>query len=235
MTLVLLITIAGGQTIHSFAGIGLGTADTKTLINKVSKSTIHKERWMRTKVLVVDEISMLDKHVFEVLDQIARQLKELDEPFGGMQVLVVGDFMQLPPVNKDRRNRSEFCFESPVWKEAGLNDVKGRVTVVMMVMVMMMMMMMLMCTSSICIVYLKKIERQKDEEFVTLLNQVRLGETSHTLMVVMMMMIMMIMMMVVVMMMMIMVVMMMIMVVVIMMMMVIMMIVMISSDDSDDK
>jgi len=213
MTLVLLITIAGGQTIHSFAGIGLGTADTKTLINKVSKSTIHKERWMRTKVLVVDEISMLDKHVFEVLDQIARQLKELDEPFGGIQVLVVGDFMQLPPVNKDRRNRSEFCFESPVWKEAGLNDVKGRVTVVMMVMVMMMMMMMLMCTSSICIVYLKKIERQKDEEFVTLLNQVRLGETSHTLMVVMMMIMMM---MVVVMMMMIMVVMMMIMVVVMM-------------------
>ena len=93
---------------------------------------------MRTKVLVVDEISMLDKHVFEVLDQIARQLKQLDEPFGGMQVLVVGDFMQLPPVNKDRRNRSEFCFESPVWKEAGLNDVKGRVTVVMMVMVMVM-------------------------------------------------------------------------------------------------
>jgi ATP-dependent exoDNAse (exonuclease V) alpha subunit len=122
---ILLITIAGGQTIHSFAGIGIGAADTKTLVNKVSKSTLHKERWMRTKVLVVDEISMLDKHVFEVLDQIARQLKELDEPFGGMQVLVVGDFMQLPPVNKDRRNRSEFCFESPVWKEAGLNDVKG--------------------------------------------------------------------------------------------------------------
>ena len=187
MTLVLLITIAGGQTIHSFAGIGIGTADTKTLINKVSKSTLHKERWMRTKVLVVDEISMLDKHVFEVLDQIARQLKELDEPFGGMQVLVVGDFMQLPPVNKDRRNRSEFCFESPVWKEAGLNDVKGRVTIVMMVM---MMMMMMMYTSSIWIVYLKKIERQKDEEFVTLLNQVRLGETSHTLMMIMMIMVM---------------------------------------------
>jgi len=175
---------------------------------------------MRTKVLVVDEISMLDKHVFEVLDQIARQLKELDEPFGGMQVLVVGDFMQLPPVNKDRRKRSEFCFESPVWKEAGLNDVKGRVTVVMMVM-------MMMCTSSIWIVYLKKIERQKDEEFVTLLNQVRLGETSHTLMVVMMMMMIMmimIMMMVVVIMVMMVVVMMVIMVVVMMMMVVMMMI-----------
>ena len=124
---ILSIAIAGGQTIHSFAGIGIGAADTKTLVNKVSKSAQHKERWIRTKVLVVDEISMLDKHVFEVLDQIARQLKEVDEPFGGMQLLVVGDFMQLPPVNRKRgQHSSEFCFESPVWEEAGLNDVKGR-------------------------------------------------------------------------------------------------------------
>jgi len=117
-------TLSGGQTIHSFAGIGLARADVATLINKVNKSTLHKERWLKTKVLVVDEVSMLNKHIFEVLDKIARKVKGLDEPFGGMQVLVVGDFMQLPPVCKERR--TEFCFESPVWTEAGFNDVKGR-------------------------------------------------------------------------------------------------------------
>lgn len=102
-------------------------------------------------MLVIDEVSMLDKRLFELLDTIARSVRKSDLPFGGIQIIAVGDFLQLPPVS--RTGNREFCFQSPVWEAAGLHLRGG-------------------------FVYLQKAERQNDENFVAFLNEVRLGMLS---------------------------------------------------------
>jgi ATP-dependent DNA helicase PIF1 len=141
----------GGQTVHSFAGIGLGTGDRVKLIQKVLKNKSCVDRWLKTKVLVIDEISMLDRWLFELLDELARTIRNNQTPFGGLQLIVVGDFMQLPPVRTVTEfENKNFCFQSDVWEAAGLNTGQGTV-------------------------YLEKVVRQDDEEFVKYLNEVRVG------------------------------------------------------------
>ena len=109
----------GGQTIHSFAGVGLAEGHKDIIINKVLKAKEAVERWQKCQVLVIDEISMLDAYLFQLLDEIARIIKKKDEPFGGIQIILVGDFLQLPPVAKDKDRM--FCFQSELWAKAGLN------------------------------------------------------------------------------------------------------------------
>lgn len=122
----------GGQTLHSFAGIGLGRGDTQYIISKLNKNAI--VNWKKCKVLVIDEISMVNMHLFELIDQVARHVRRSQLPFGGVQLVVVGDFMQLPPVTTSRDVDMDstssnslpfvkkFCFESLKWEEAGLAD-----------------------------------------------------------------------------------------------------------------
>jgi ATP-dependent DNA helicase PIF1 len=132
-----------------------GKGDSAALVRKVEKSAAAVERWAQCKVLIVDEISMLNYEVFEALDAIARAVRLRDEPFGGLQVIVVGDFMQLPPVVKNR-SQLKFCFQSAIWEEAGFNRENGTK-------------------------FLRQVERQKDEDFVDFLNQVRVGKVSSHL------------------------------------------------------
>ena len=70
--------------------------------------------------MIIDEISMLDADLFELLNEIARKVKGNDLPFGGIQVVAVGDFLQLPPVQREKKEKS-FCFQSGVWEAAGFN------------------------------------------------------------------------------------------------------------------
>ena len=89
----------GGQTVHSFAGIGLstGSSDNSKVINKVLKNMRAVKRWQDAKVLIIDEISMIDRPLFELLDMVARAVRRNDEPFGGIQIVVVGDFSSCRP------------------------------------------------------------------------------------------------------------------------------------------
>lgn len=111
------------------------------------------KRWKQTKVLIIDEISMLDSTVFELIEEIARTIHNSSLPFGGLQVIVVGDFLQLPPVAVGSAVR-EFCFESPVWHYAGFNDPLSKVI-------------------------LSTVLRQEDPTFINLLNAARLGFHSN--------------------------------------------------------
>lgn len=115
----------GGQTLHSFSGIGLWTNDgqvrnpVRFLIGRIKKNKKAFSRWCDTKVLIIDEVSMLEPELFEQLEQVASELRQdRSRGFGGMQMLLCGDFLQLPPVETDRDGtaRWSFCFETPAWK-----------------------------------------------------------------------------------------------------------------------
>lgn len=105
----------GGVTLHSFAGFGLGKEDVPELVRKIKKNQKAKHRWMRTKVLIIDEISMVDGDLFDKLEAIARQIRNNGRPFGGIQLVVTGDFFQLPPV-PDYGRMAKFAFDAATWK-----------------------------------------------------------------------------------------------------------------------
>jgi len=103
------------KTLHSWAGIGLGKDDVDTLYMKICKNGRAKKNWRNTDVLVIDEISMATPDLLDKLNALGKRLRRSAKPFGGIQVLFVGDFYQLPPVNK--ANNTIFAFESDTWKE----------------------------------------------------------------------------------------------------------------------
>lgn len=113
----------GGSTIHSWAGIGLAEEGGATLARKVNGNKRARERIIGAKVLIIDEISMCSKELFEKLDVVFRSVrKKFKVPFGGLQLILVGDFLQLPPVS--RTTEKAFCFESEVWEDANIHTVQ---------------------------------------------------------------------------------------------------------------
>jgi len=106
------------KTIHSWAGIGLGKEPVSVLVKNIRKMRNAVKRWMSTDVLIIDEISMMTAELFEKLEEIARKVRRIDRPFGGLQIVLVGDFFQLPPVADSQE--TQFIFESPVWKSMAL-------------------------------------------------------------------------------------------------------------------
>lgn len=105
----------GGQTLHSFAGIGLGKEDAPTLVKKIRRNAKAKNRWLRTKTLIIDEVSMVDGDLFDKLSQIARILRNNGRAFGGIQVVITGDFFQLPPVPDGGKKEAKFAFDAATW------------------------------------------------------------------------------------------------------------------------
>lgn len=102
----------GGCTLHSFAGIGLGRGTKEELLASVRKHKTAKDRWKVTDVLIIDEISMINGDLLDSLEFIARKIRNNDIPFGGIQLVLVGDNLQLPPVKS-----SKFVFEADCWKD----------------------------------------------------------------------------------------------------------------------
>lgn len=104
--------LLGGCTLHSYLGIGLGTGSFEVLFERIKKNYKAKMKWLQTDILIIDEISMLSPQLFEKLNMLGKSIRQIDLPFGGIQLILCGDFLQLPVV----RN-SSFCFESKVWNE----------------------------------------------------------------------------------------------------------------------
>jgi ATP-dependent DNA helicase PIF1 len=108
-------THMNGMTIHSWAGLGHG--DEIDIERILAKSSL-KKRMAETRVLIIDEVSMLDGHVLDAVDAIARAFKDQTKPFGGLQVVLSGDLFQLPPVT--RSGEPFFVFNSEAWKSMSL-------------------------------------------------------------------------------------------------------------------
>lgn len=112
-----LLLECNARTIHSWSGIKLGRGDVDDIVSNVFQNHKARSAWRSTDILIVDEISMMSKRIFEVLDIVGRRVRGSGRPFGGLQVVFVGDFFQLPPVatSADGGDDSKFCFESDQW------------------------------------------------------------------------------------------------------------------------
>lgn len=110
-------THIGGMTIHSWSGLGIKQTLSPYDIDAIeSKQYLHK-RLTKTQVLIIDEVSMLHGSQLDMLDELLRSIRKNDAPFGGMQVVLCGDFFQLPPVVKNREvEQSDFVFTSQAWR-----------------------------------------------------------------------------------------------------------------------
>ena len=137
------------KTIHSFAGIGLASGTVDEVIRKVISNKYKTKNWTGIDILIIDEVSMMSSKLFDILDYIGRKTrKRLDKPFGGIQLVLSGDFYQLPPVGTHGQpDTSAFCFESENWAKT-FDE----------------------------IILLKTIFRQRDADYTTILNQVRVGK-----------------------------------------------------------
>lgn len=107
--------LINGTTIHSWAGIGIGNKPIHEYIEKIDKYWELKKKWITTKILIIDEISMMDDKLFTLIEHLARIVRKNEKPFGGIQLIFCGDFFQLPPINKN--NDVKFCFESELWNK----------------------------------------------------------------------------------------------------------------------
>lgn len=98
------------KTLHSWAGIGLMKQPDDVIVRTILKMRYKRKRWATVDILVIDEVSMLSHRTFELLDKIGKAVRRSDAPFGGIQVILSGDFYQLAPTEEDF-----YCFESNLW------------------------------------------------------------------------------------------------------------------------
>jgi ATP-dependent DNA helicase PIF1 len=101
------------KTLHSWAGVGLGRDSADTIISAISKNGKKKKNW-RADCLIIDEVSMMTPDLLELLDKVGRAVrKRRNELMGGLQIVFVGDFYQLPPV----ADTAKFAFQCQLWND----------------------------------------------------------------------------------------------------------------------
>jgi hypothetical protein len=142
-----------GTTIHSWSGIGVRDSITSHDLDKLLTAKRIKSNYKKTKVLIIDEISMLASHHLDMIDTIARYMLSNEKAFGGMQVILCGDFFQLPPVNSGPSvEEKRFAFEASSWAAGDFH---------------------------VC--YLHEQHRQGNDPLLTVLNDIRSGTAGeHT-------------------------------------------------------
>lgn len=136
-------THIGGMTVHSWCGIGIADSLASFHLDRIASTEALHGRISRASVLIIDEISMLAAHVLDMVDLVCRTVRRSEAAFGGLQVVLVGDFFQLPPVSREGR-KAEYAFLSRAW--ARLDPV-------------------------VC--YLEEQHRQDDRVFLSLLSAIR--------------------------------------------------------------
>jgi ATP-dependent DNA helicase PIF1 len=168
----------GGVTVNSFAGIGLGNLSAEAYAAQIQRKPSLMQRWRACRVLVIDEVSMMDGGLFDKLERIARLCRGERLVFGGIQLVLAGDFYQLPPVGLDQARGggggvggtavaapkarygdktgsdaasapATFCFEANCWSSAIFLQMS-----------------------------LQRVFRQRDAAFVQMLNEMRVGKVS---------------------------------------------------------
>jgi len=110
-----------GTTIHAWSGIGIKDSLSLRNLRDLKEKKYLKKHIEKTKVLIIDEISMLHKKQFDLVNEVLQFFRENEKAFGGIQVVLCGDFFQLPPIgNSAEINKDKFCFMSQAWLDAKL-------------------------------------------------------------------------------------------------------------------
>ena len=107
-----------GTTFHSWSSIGLKNSLNPTEHKILTSSDKVIKKYQQTEILIIDEISMLDNVRFDLVNDLAQEIRGNDQPFGGIQLILVGDFFQLPPIDQNRG--ADFVFKSKTWYQADL-------------------------------------------------------------------------------------------------------------------
>lgn len=136
--------LLGGTTINAWSGLGRAEGSFDTIVRNASRGE-SGQRWRRCQALIIDEISMMDGAFFDLLEAVARKVRGNSRPFGGIQLILSGDFHQLPPVVKDQLTR-KFTFESESWQRCIQASVQ-----------------------------LTQVFRQNDSDFIDILAEIRAG------------------------------------------------------------
>ncbi len=138
-----------GQTIHSFFSLGIRDSIDEGYVDFLLDKKYLKTRFSKLKILIIDEVSMISPEIFSSMDLILRGFKGTDVPFGGVQVVISGDFFQLPPISKVPKEK-RFAWQSPAWRALELQT---------------------------C--YLQEKFRQDDDKLIQILDDIRSGEISE--------------------------------------------------------
>lgn len=142
----------GGGTIHSWTSIRLGKEEPRKCAFYISKQEAKYSRYLDTDILIIDEVSMCDYEYFTLFNKVAQIVrKRSNVPFGGIQLVLCGDFYQLGPVQKDRKE-TRFIFEDSIWTEMVERTV-----------------------------HLTEVYRQKNNDFIEMLHKVRVGDVTDDL------------------------------------------------------
>ena len=108
--------LINGRTLHSWAGIRLGKEEKEELVDKIYSNFKSRVSWKYVETLIIDEVSMLTLTLLEKLDYIARKIRNTDQPFGGIHLILSGDFCQLPPIeDQNEKKEKDYCFKSSIW------------------------------------------------------------------------------------------------------------------------
>lgn len=111
--------LVGGRTFHSFFGLGILEGGPEATVERACRNRQVVRRLRGIKGLIIDEVSMLAGPVLRVAEVIARRVRENDKPWGGIRIVAVGDFAQLPPVERDPARGGGWAFLDPVWNWSG--------------------------------------------------------------------------------------------------------------------
>ncbi|XP_027194485.2 ATP-dependent DNA helicase PIF1-like [Dermatophagoides pteronyssinus] len=151
-----------GITLHLFSGIPVSWLEMQQIdsmqrkltpqeiVLRLCKNELKLQRWKNCKCLIIDEISMVPGDYFETLDKVARIIRKRNSPFGGIQLVVCGDFLQLPPISRRSQEKKQHAFQCKAWKDC----IKYYFE-------------------------LRKIQRQTDKIFINILQMIRVGKMNN--------------------------------------------------------
>ncbi len=144
-------THLNGTTIHSWSGIGIADSLSPYALDAIVQKQYLHTRFNSTDVLIIDEISMFDAARLDAVDTVLRTVRNTDVPFGGIQVVISGDFFQLPPITRGN-TPVRYAFQAKVWERM----------------------------SDLVICYLDLVYRQSDDPLLSVLQEIRQGDVSET-------------------------------------------------------
>ena len=137
--------LIGGRTFHSFFGLGIMEGGLEATVLRALRSRKLTERLLRAQCVIIDEVSMLSGELLRAAEIITRRVRGTEEPWGGLRVIVVGDFAQLPPIAQNGQGK-DWAFLHDIWTSSDFQPA-----------------------------LLSTVVRTQDEDFLTVLNFIRKG------------------------------------------------------------